>query len=113
MFSQPVVVENYDEIVLNEPHKLSPEAKASLLAGPTGSTQLTADDAYYLEHSPDADLSVLAGAHVFVRSETERESRLSHPRSNVHCLFALPPTIPSSQACESALRAQRATLRSS
>lgn len=68
-----MVVENYDEIVLNEPHKMSPDARASLIAGPAGFTQLTSDDAHYVEHSPDADLSILAGAHVFVRSETERK----------------------------------------
>lgn len=63
----------FDEVVFNVPSALSEEALTRLLAGPTKILPREGDDAYFAEHSPDADLAQLAGAHAFVRSETERE----------------------------------------
>lgn len=68
----PVVSEVFDEVVFNVPSALSEEALTRLLAGPTKILPREGDDAYFAEHSPDADLAQLAGAHAFVRSETER-----------------------------------------
>lgn len=70
---QPVVSESFDEVVFNHPTSLTEEAFTRLTGGPAKYWPREGDDAYFNEHVPDSDLGVLAGAHAFVRSETERE----------------------------------------